>query len=343
MRQADLVAVRQFQIVEQGEQDPGPGEVQVRVQFVGACGSDLHNFSEGGIGPQRVRFPMVLGHEPAGLVLKTGAGVSGWSPGDRAAFEPSVFCYQCEFCRSGHHNLCTSLRFFSTHEPGFFREVVNVPVGNLMPIPPNLSLHDATLFEPLSVALHTLRLAPVERGETVAVFGAGPIGLLTIGALRLAGVSRIWSIEPVAARRELALKVGADAALDPAEICPETQVMADTAKRGVDIVFDCATKGNSINQSLRVARRGGRVVLTGIASETLVGFEFHVMRVKELALFNVRRANREGEAAMELLHQHPERFLPIITHVRPFDEIQASFCMLEHYADGVGKLVMDLS
>jgi L-iditol 2-dehydrogenase len=343
MRQAELIAVRRFQIAGREIEEPGPGEVQVRVHFVGACGSDLHCFSEGGIGDQRGCFPMVLGHEPSGIVLKTGSGVTGWSPGDRAALEPSVFCHQCEFCRSGRHNLCTNLRFFSTEAPGFFREVVNLPAENLLAIPPVLSLRDATLFEPLSIALHSLRLAPIQKGETAAVFGAGPIGLLTIAALKLFGAARVWAVEPVAARRELDLRVGAYAAIDPAATNPESQVMSDTGNRGVHIAFDCATKGSSLNQALRVCGRGGRVVLTGIPSEVLVPLEFHVMRRKELALFNVRRSNQESEAALELLGEHPDCFLPIITHVQPLEQIEPGFRTLEQYADGIGKLVIDIS
>jgi len=335
--------VRRFQIVEGAIQEPGPGQVQVRVQMVGACGSDLHNFAEGGIGDQVVRFPMVLGHEPAGTVLKTGPGVTGWSAGDRAALEASLFCHRCEFCRSGRHNLCLNLRFLSTDEPGFFRELVNLPAENLLPLPVNLSLSDATLFEPLSIALHSLKQAPIQQGESAVVFGAGPIGLLTIAALKLLGASRVWAVEPVAARRDLAVRVGADAALDPADSDPVRQVLADTGGRGADMVFDCATKGDSINQSLRAARNAGRVVLTGIPSELLTPMEFHVMRRKELTLFNVRRSNRECHEALAMLGQHPGRFLPIITHLRSLDQIQPAFCMLEQYADGVGKLVIDLS
>jgi len=335
--------VRRFQIVEGAIQEPGPGQVQVRVQMVGACGSDLHNFAEGGIGDQVVSFPMVLGHEPAGTVLKTGPGVTGWSAGDRAALEASLFCHRCEFCRSGRHNLCLNLRFLSTDEPGFFRELVNLPAENLLPLPVNLSLSDATLFEPLSIALHSLKQAPIQQGESAVVFGAGPIGLLTIAALKLLGASRVWAVEPVAARRDLAARVGADAALDPAGADPVRQVLADTGDRGADMVFDCATKGDSINQSLRAARNAGRVVLTGIPSELLTPMEFHVMRRKELTLFNVRRSNRECHEALAMLGQHPGRFLPIITHLRSLDQIQPAFCMLEQYADGVGKLVIDLS
>src|ERR1700736_4464586 len=137
---AELVAPREFRLSEQEIEDPGPGEVQVRADAVGVCGSDLHSYSEGAVGDTPCEYPMVLGHEPAGTVLKAGAGVPGWSRGDRAALEPALYCHHCEFCRSGHHNICVNIRFLSTAgHPGFLREFVNLPVPNLLAIPKSLS------------------------------------------------------------------------------------------------------------------------------------------------------------------------------------------------------------
>ena len=148
---------------------------------------------------------MVLGHEPAGTVVATGAGVTGWSPGDRAALEPALYCYHCEYCRSGRHNICQNIRFLSTPgHPGFFSEFVDLPAANLLGIPKDMPMAIATLVEPLAVALHSMRFAAMGMGETAAVFGAGPIGLLTVACLRAAGASRIWVVEPVAHRREMA-------------------------------------------------------------------------------------------------------------------------------------------
>src|SRR5271165_5240339 len=137
---AELANQHEFRLLDSPTiSDPGPGEIQVAVKSVGICGSDLHYFNEGGIGDARNVYPMVLGHEPAGVVTKTGPGVSGWSKGDSAVLEPAVYCYHCEFCMTGHHNVCNNLRFLSTPgDPGFFREFVNLPAHNLLPLPRNL-------------------------------------------------------------------------------------------------------------------------------------------------------------------------------------------------------------
>src|ERR1017187_1340946 len=174
MKSAELVGIREFRIVDQELPAPGPGQVQVRVAAVGICGSDLHNYTEGGIGDSPCRYPMVLGHEPAGVVLETGPGVTGLAPGDRFALEPAMPCGQCRSCLMGRPNLCDHMRFMSSGGiPGFFREAVNLPAHNLIPVPPHVGLAEATLVEPLAVALHSLTFAAVQPGETAIVFGTG--------------------------------------------------------------------------------------------------------------------------------------------------------------------------
>src|SRR5215471_21409489 len=249
---AELTGQREFRLTEQPIDPPGPGEVQVRVGAVGICGSDVHSYAEGAIGDTPCAYPMVLGHEPAGTVVKTGAGITGWNAGDRAALEPAVYCYHCEFCRAGRHNICANIRFLSNPGiPGFFREYVNLPATNLLAIPATLPIEAATLVEPLAIALHSLKFVEPQPGETAAVFGAGPIGLLTIAALKIAGAGRIYAIEPVAHRREMARQFGADAAMDPAQTDCAREIQHETSGRGVDCAIDCAAKQESTNQAIR--------------------------------------------------------------------------------------------
>lgn len=338
---AELISQKQFRLTEQEIAPPGPGEIQVRVSGVGICGSDVHSYAEGAIGDTPCVYPMVLGHEPSGVVLKTGPGVTGWSPGDRAALEPALYCYHCEFCRAGRHNICANIRFLSNPGyPGFFREFVNLPAENLLPISPDLPLELATLVEPLAVAMHSLEFAGIRVGDTAAVWGAGPIGLLTIASLKAAGAGRVWCIEPVPHRRELAKIMGADAVLDPEYGDAARQIHKDTGGRGVDCVLDCAAKDGTTNAAIRAARNGGRVVLTGIHSAPMVEFEVSPMRRKELAIFNVRRSNHEPQAALDFLVNRTELFAPMVTHTRPLEEIASAFQLVENYADGVGKLVI---
>jgi L-iditol 2-dehydrogenase len=342
MRAAELIAPLTFQLAEMPNEDPGPGEVQVRVESVGICGSDLHCYTEGQIGGMPNAYPMVLGHEPSGTIVKTGAGVTGLAAGDRGILEPALYCYHCEFCMSGHHNVCANIRFLSNAGyPGFFREFVNLPVTNFLPIPKEVSFDVAALAEPLTIGVHSLRLASVGAGETVAVIGAGPIGLLTIAALRAVNAGRIWAIEPLVHRRELARAMGADAVLEPEEATEE--ILRSTAKCGVDCAIDCAAGAATTTQAIHLTRNAGRVILTGIPSAPAISIDVSLMRRKELTLYNVRRSNHathESHEALDLLMARPERFAPLVTHTRALDRIGEAFDLTSHYRDGVGKMVI---
>ncbi len=333
MTVAQLTGVGQFTLIDQEPPRPGPGELLMRVAAVGICGSDMHAFSEGGVGDSPCKYPMVLGHEPAGVVEAVGDGVTGWSKGDRASMEPAIFCYHCKFCLAGRNNLCENLRFMSTAAvPGFFREMVTLPAVNAFPIQPGTSLEVATLVEPLAVIFHSLNLGNFQAGESAVVAGAGPIGLLTIAVLKLMGASRVWAVEPLAHRREMARAMGADDVLTPEDFSSLRQV--------ADIAFDCAASGQTVNQCIYALKGFGRLVLTGIHAEKRLDLDVHMMRRTELRLICVKRSTTEAHDACKLLEEHLKLFEPMITHTRKLEDIEAAFRMNHNYEDGVVKMLI---
>jgi len=340
---SELYEPRRFRLLEAERVPPAPGEIQVRVRSVGICGSDLHYYAEGSIGDVIIRYPVVLGHEPAGEIVAAGDGVTGVTLGARAFLEPAIYCYHCEACHSGRHNVCENIRFLSSPpDAGFFREYVNLPAHNVLPMPEGLDADTATLFEPLAVVLHSLQFARIELGETVAVFGAGPIGLLTIASLKMAGAGRLYPIEPRAGRRELAKRMGADVTIDSSQTDAVKEIMAETGKRGVDCGIDCATRPGTIQQTCDVTRNSGRSVITGIPSDPETAINFHVLRRKELTLYNVRRSNHETAAAISLLKANPKLFANLITHRMPIDQANAAFDMLETGSGGAAKIIVHI-
>jgi L-iditol 2-dehydrogenase len=339
MKSAELVGIREFRIVDQDLPGPGPGQVQVRVAAVGICGSDMHNFTEGGIGGSPCKYPMVLGHEPSGVVLKAGEGVTGISAGDQFALEPGIACGHCEMCRLGRTNLCDNMRFMSSGGiPGFFCERINLPAHNLIPVPKHVGLKEATLIEPIAVALHSLSFASVRPGETAVVFGTGPIGLLTIAALKFAGAGRVWAVEPVAHRRDMAKVMGADVVLDTTD--PVGTILHDTGNRGVDLAFDCAAGVDTVNQCIGALAKAGRLIYTAIPAEVHVPFHAPGLRKKEITFFNVFRSNHQTERARDILAENVRLFAPMLTHSRPLGQIQQAFDVVTRYEDGVGKMLV---
>ena len=335
MRIAALVKTGCVRLLEGPEEEPARGQIQVSVQAVGICGSDMLSYTSEGIPGT------VLGHEATGLVVKCGPGVTGWTAGDRVALEPAIYCYHCEFCHAGRHNICRHVQFHSLGPlPGFLREYVNLPADCLLPLPAGVGFAEGTLFEPLAVALHSMKFVALQPHDTAVVFGAGPIGLMTIALLKLSGAGRVWAIEPVAHRREMARAMGADATIDPHAADAAREVLSDTNGRGVDVTIDCAARGHSLEQCVIAARNGGRMVVTGIPCEPRTVIDWNVARRKELVIYNVRRSNHKSLAALKLLAEQPERFGTTITHVTPMEDVQPALEMVRNYADGVGKMVI---
>jgi len=159
-----------------------------------------------------------------------------------------------------------------------------------------------------------------------------------VAALKLAGASRIWAVEPVAHRREMAKAIGADVVLDVLD--PEKTILADTQNRGVDVAFDCAAKKNTVGRAIASLAKAGRLVYTGIPSELDIRVDAVGIRKKELTIYNVYRSNHQSEAARDLLATHTRYFAPLITHTKGLEDIQAAFTQVDRYQDGVGKMVI---
>jgi L-iditol 2-dehydrogenase len=239
--------------------------------------------------------------------VKTGSAVTGVHAGDHFALEPAMPCGHCEMCRRQKANLCENMRFMSSGGiPGFFQEMVNLPAHNLIPVPKYVGLREATLIEPLAVALHSLTFAQLHAGESAVVFGTGPIGLLTIAALKMAGAGRVFAVEPVAHRRDMAKTMGADVVLGTED--PVREILQGTANRGVDVAFDCAAGEDTVNQCIGALARAGRLVYTAIPAGIHMPFHAPGLRKKEIVFFNVYRSNHQTERARDILAEHTAFF-----------------------------------
>src|SRR5438093_4307404 len=327
MNSIQLVAPRQLEASQMPTPpDPGAGEVMVRLRAVGICGSDMHWYKEGGIGGSRAAYPSVLGHEPAGEIAAIGKGVDAVHVGQRVAVEPAITCGHCEFCRSGHHNNCVSSIFMGSPQMhGLFREYAVMPQRNVVPIPDAMSFVAATILEPLSVILHILELTDIRLGDTVAVMGAGPIGLLMASVARIAGASRMFIADRVPHRLQLAREMGFECAVEIGRF--QQSVMDETRGRGVDVVFDAAAALETINLSIAVARLGGRVVLVGIPSEPELNIDIHTAMAKELNIQTVKRSNHNAHGAIELM-ESGRIGDQVVTHRLPLEKTPEAFELL---------------
>lgn len=341
MRSIQLVAPRTLEEREiEFPHDPGPGEILVKLHSVGVCGSDLHWYLEGHIGAMQAAYPMILGHEPAGEVVGAGPGVTAFQSGDRVAIEPTLSCGHCEFCLIGRHNNCLNSTFMGSPRTfGFFREFAVIPQYNATHFPKEFSYRQATLIEPLAVMMHMLELIEIRTPDTVAVLGAGPIGMLAAAVARASGASQVIVADRVPHRLALAREMGASLAVD-VNALPDA-VRDLTRGRGVDVVIDAAGMPQTINTSLTIARPSGTVVLIGIPSETGFGVDLHAAMAKELRIQTLKRSNHRSRPAIEMLASGAVKDA-LITHALPLEKTPEAFETLAEYRDGVGKLVIGL-
>lgn len=250
MRAARLYGPGDLRIADEQPPDPDAGEALVQVRAVGLCGSDLHWYTEGGIGDATLTRPLVPGHEIAGVAR------GGRYDGRLVAVDPALPCRRCEMCEAGHRNLCPEVRF-AGHSvcDGGLRESMPWPERYLHPVPEGFTAADAAMLEPLGVALHAWDLARPRLGETVTIIGAGPIGLLAVQLARAGGAARIFVVEPLAHRRDTARALGADAALSPEEA--DAQTWQELSGLGCDVAFEFAGTDGGIAAAMNAARPGG--------------------------------------------------------------------------------------
>jgi len=314
MRVARLHGVADVRIADEAVPTPGPGESLVRVSAVGLCGSDLHWFTEGGIGDAQLTHPLVLGHEFAGVI------VGGPDDGRRVAVDPALPCGECEQCLEGNRNLCPSVRFagHGTTDGGL-RELIAWPTQRLHPVPDTISDADAAMLEPLGVALHAHGLGKPQAGAVVAVIGCGPIGLCLVQLARGAGASHVVAVEPLGHRRAAAAAMGAHVALDAAADNIDAALAQATGGRGADVVFEAAGTDAAVRLAVQAARPGGRVILAGIPGQDSTTFPASVARRKGLTLMLSRRMKETYPRTIRLVESGLVDVASIVTHTFPLE------------------------
>jgi (R,R)-butanediol dehydrogenase/meso-butanediol dehydrogenase/diacetyl reductase len=252
---------------------PPPGQVKIEVAWCGICGTDLHEYLGGPIkipanAPHPmtgVQAPVILGHELAGKIVEAGSGVDRLKVGDRVVPQTLIGCLECHWCKSGLMGLCSSLAFLgkSWHSGGFSR-FVNVYDYMCFKLLPEVSDEIGAMVEPFAAAVRAVHQAKIKPGESVAIIGAGPIGLMALQVARIMGAGQVVAIEPVAKRRALALQCGATDVIDPRVQDALGAIAEFTAGAGVDVVIECAGVEATGIMAGRMARRQGRVIILGV-------------------------------------------------------------------------------
>jgi (R,R)-butanediol dehydrogenase / meso-butanediol dehydrogenase / diacetyl reductase len=323
VRAACFVKPGHLEIREVPDPEPGEGELLLAVSHCGICGSDLHEYTSSAPSMRAAGvFQPVMGHELTGRVVATGPGVTDFSEGDAVVVHPGGPCGACYYCKNGSSNLCAEQLGVGYRISGGYAEYVCVRAGQASRLPDASWLEAAALTEPLGVALRAVNRGALRPGESVFIAGGGPIGLLTVIAARRKGAGTVIVSEPAAARRGLALRLGADHALDPAGAC--LAVRERTGALGADIAIECVGIDATMNDCIASVRRGGRIVVAG-AFEQPYGVNLLSLVVQEHAIIGTFGYAAEFEEARDLIIRGEVDVSPLISRTVPLESVPSVF------------------
>lgn len=326
--------------------DPKDDEVQLKVKYCGICGSDLHEYTEGLTLPtvkhpiSGQSLPIIMGHEFAGEVVKVGQNVTDLQVGDSVAVEPLIACGHCDNCRAGRYNLCEnaigddgSSNFLGFSADGGYAEYANVRDFFAHKMPAGMSYELGAVTEPTTVAYEAIKKSQLRVGQTVAVMGAGPIGLLTATLARLAGATKVYITDVSPERLQKARDLGLTDVLDSSHGDVVEQIKQDTPG-GVDLVYDAAGIQTTFDTAIRVAKKGGRVMLIALFSQKISVDVTNRLIMQGLDILTTLGYNNDYPAVMRLINEHAETFKKIITKKIPLSRA---------IEDGVKTLATDKS
>lgn len=315
----------------------------VKVVAAGICGSDMHYYKDGHIGEWWIRQPHVLGHEFSGIVAGIGSQVEGFSVGDRVAIEPIIPCETCHACEAGLYNLCTNLRFTgSPHTDGAFQEYVITRPRFTHKIPESMSLKQAALVEPTSIAVHAVHQSAMQAGASIAIIGAGPIGLLTLAVALARGASQAYISDLDDFRLEKARQLGATATINARDDVVKG-INKLTDEKGVDIVFEAVGHHSTLEAGLNIVRPDGTLLVIGVSPEEHVSFNMMLAQSKEVTVIPVYLGRNAFPTAMELVASGQVDAELIVTHIFPLSEAKEAMETAAYQKDFAIKVMFDMN
>lgn len=304
----------------------GAGEVLIRIKATAICGTDIDIYT----GRYTVNYPLIMGHETSGEIIKVGTDVNRFQVGDRIAVNPSFYCGKCYLCFMGKRNLCSNGGLLGRETDGAYAEYMAVPEHLVFKIPVNVSYEEATLAQTLGTVLRSQKRITIMPGNSVAVLGQGPAGLLQTRFAKLSGANPLIVTSRSEWKLDLAKKFGADAAVNAEKEDPVARIKEATGGRGADIVIEAAGLQQTIKQSIEAVGPGGTILQFGISTEPIEAFNFFHLYFKELLLVGSRATmGEEFEPSLKLISTGAVNVKPLISHEFPLKKINKGFELLE--------------
>ncbi|MFC0903456.1 zinc-binding dehydrogenase [Clostridium sp. MT-14] len=314
-------------------------EVKIKVVVTGICGSEIHAYH--GTHPFRIP-PVISGHELAGVVEEVGKNVKEVSIGDRVTVEPQYGCGECRPCKEGNYNICEHKNILGTQEwPGSFGEYIVVPESTVVKLPHNVSFKQGALIEPIAVGVHAVRKSGVKLGDSVAILGAGPIGLSLLLSAKSSGATKIFITDTLKYNLDIAKKMGATHTINSSEKDAVEIIRAETKEEGVDNVFIAVGIESVLNDSIKIVRRGGKISEVAIFGKK-PKIEIPYVQNKEINITGSNMYNRyDFEIAVEAIATNIFNISPLISKVMPIEEIKNAFEIVDKKLEKVIKVLLE--
>lgn len=336
-RAAVLSAPRRLELATRATPVARPGDVVLRVAATAVCHTDLEIYAGRHPG---VRYPVVMGHEAAGVVEEVGAGVTRVRPGQRVLVNPIIACGGCECCARGRGNLCRAGGLLGRELDGSLAERLALPERYVHPLPDHVPLEAAALIETLATVLHAQRRAAIAAGESVVVLGQGAAGLLHTQLARLSGARPVLAVSRSPWKLELARRQ-ADEVVDASREDVLTRVRVATGGRGADVVIDAAGQPALIAQAIEMVAPGGRLLVYGISHHPVPGFTTFPLYLKELTVYGARALTPgDIERAIDLAASGAVDLGGLVTGTYPLAEVATAFEAYERNPERVLRLVI---
>jgi L-iditol 2-dehydrogenase len=335
IRQIEMKVVPEPELVK-------TNDVKIKMLVMGICGSDIHYFTQGRIGSQKVIYPFTVGHEGAGLIVEVGKTVTKVKPGDIVAIEPAMPCHECDQCLAGRIHTCRKLRFLGCpgQAEGCLMEYIVMPEESCFALSGKLVPDHGSISEPLAIGVYAVKKSGGVKDLKIGILGFGPIGMSVMLAAKAEGVKNIFVTDKIDPRLSIALKEGAEFTGNVLKEDVVTNILEQT-RLGLDIVFECCGKQEAFDNAVDILKPGGKLIVVGIPEFDNWSLNVEKTRRNEISLQFIRRQVDCVEPALEMMKNGTISIDNMITHRFPFDRTKEGFDLVAGYYDGVMKAMID--
>jgi L-iditol 2-dehydrogenase len=335
IRQMEMREIREPSVIK-------PNDVKIKMSVLGICGSDIHYYTQGQIGSQKVEYPFTVGHEGAGTVVEVGAAVRRVKPGDPIAIEPAMPCWQCDQCLEGRHHTCRNLRFLGCpgQAEGCLMEYIVMPEESCFPLSSKLTPDHGSISEPMAIGIYAVKKSGDVKNRKIGILGFGPIGMSVMLAAKAQGADSIYVTDKIDPRLVMAAGEGAEFTGNPSKVDIVSEIHKKT-NLGLDIVFECCGQQEAFDQAIHILKPGGKLIVVGIPEFERWSMDVETTRRREISLQFIRRQVDCVDTALEMMSNGSIDIKNMVTHRFSLARTKEAFDLVAGYSDGVMKAMID--